>query len=206
MGVVNKRVEREPQVLALDDLSKPAAAGIELGAMLLEALVIDGIRERYVLPSGVTREQHTRFFEQLAGGSHLEGQRVIRRDTGQFSTRARHSVAPAVIRRPIVIVHTAARKYMCARHERDRVMPPDQEYFRARRTVAEDDHRRGRMNLGARAHMETIAGIETTKSTAELAETAKPKWFFCELCVLCGKCFGVRSLTSIAIARSALDD
>ena len=102
------------------------------------------VRERTLVFS---REEDARFLEQLAGGRHVVGDRVLRSQRPELLSRVVDAVAPLDAAVVIGCIHPSARKHMGAAHERRPLVTADEEDLRSSRTVTQHHDGCGRAGI-----------------------------------------------------------
>src|SRR5437899_6143720 len=130
-----------------------------------ETIVSGSFGKRHEIATGITREQHARFLEELTHRSDEKWSRLCRVDfiepSRGFKTHGRLAIA---------IVHAAAGKHIRTGHEGGGFVPPDHEDLRRRGEVPHHDNRRRLRNRTGRdfAHAGIMNRVDTNGLIASL--------------------------------------
>ena len=147
MRVQRQRVERQPELLLLCDLTKVAVASMDIMTVPLEALVLVGSSKRDEGSRCIAGQQHAGFLEQFTNRGHMKCAGVFVGEVGQLSSSVSHAITPCVIR-AVLGIDPSARKNMRASKRTAAFVPPHHEHFRPVGAVAQnEDGGRGTRNV-----------------------------------------------------------
>lgn len=148
MGKQDERVERKPQMFALDGEAHRGGAAMHVLPVSLEPFVNVGARKGDVSPVGVAREKDAGFLEELASGRHVVGDRLRRCQASELPSCVVDPVAPRDTSVVIGCINPSTGKNVSAAHERRPLVAADEKHLRSSRTVAQHHDRCGGTGIG----------------------------------------------------------